>query len=99
MAITPSRQRNAVSEGMALGLLMCDRITLPWDKVAIDLSFEGAWRSWDYKRRFAQVDTDKENSEERRRLRAQLYKPVLALPKDDRAEAIDKIMQVLEETS
>lgn len=40
MAITPSRQRNAVSEGMALGLIMCDRFTLPWDKVAIDLSFE-----------------------------------------------------------
>ena len=58
MAITPSRQRNAVSEGMALGLIMCDRITLPWDKVAIDLSFEGAWRSWQYKHRFSQVDTD-----------------------------------------
>lgn len=47
----------------------------------------------------AKFPTWHENSEERRRLRAQLYKPVLALPKDDRAEAIDKIMQVLEETS
>ncbi|WP_108249997.1 type I restriction endonuclease subunit R [Planctomonas deserti] len=47
----------------------------------------------------AKFPTWKENSEERRRLRAQLYKPVLALPKDDRAAAIDKIMQVLEETS
>ncbi|GIJ29083.1 hypothetical protein Vqi01_42450 [Micromonospora qiuiae] len=58
MAITPSRQRNAVSEGMALGLIMCDRFTLSWDKVAIDLSFEGAWRSWEYRHRFSQVDTD-----------------------------------------
>lgn len=61
MAITPSRQRNAVSEGMALGLVMCDRFTLPWDKVAIDLSFEGAWRSWQYKHLFSQVDTDIRN--------------------------------------
>jgi hypothetical protein len=58
MAITPSRQRNAVSEGIALGLIMCDRFTLSWDKVAIDLSFEGAWRSWQYRHRFSQVDTD-----------------------------------------
>jgi hypothetical protein len=42
MAVTPSRQRNAVSEGVALGLVMCDRFTLPRDKVGIDLSFEGA---------------------------------------------------------
>ncbi|PPF44841.1 deoxyribonuclease HsdR [Pseudoclavibacter sp. AY1F1] len=47
----------------------------------------------------AKFPTWQENSEERRRLRAQLYKPVLALSKDDRAAAIDKIMQVLEETS
>jgi hypothetical protein len=42
MAITPSRQRNAVSEGMALGLIMCNRFTLPYDKLGIDLSFGGA---------------------------------------------------------
>jgi hypothetical protein len=58
MAITRSRQRNAVSEGMALGLIMCDRYTLAWDKVAIDLSFVGAWRSWQYRHRFSQVDAD-----------------------------------------
>ncbi|GHE36763.1 type I deoxyribonuclease HsdR [Streptosporangium violaceochromogenes] len=43
--------------------------------------------------------TWQENSEERRRLRAQLYKPLLALGKDERADAIDKIMQVLEQAS
>lgn len=40
-----------------------------------------------------------ENSEERRRLRAQLYKPLLSLSKDQRADAIDKIMRVLEQAS
>lgn len=58
MAITPARQRNAVSEGMALGLITCGRSTLRWDKVAIDLSFESAWRSWPYRHHFSQVDTD-----------------------------------------
>lgn len=43
---------------MALGLIMCDRLTLPWDKVMIDLSFESAWRSWQYRHRFSQVYTD-----------------------------------------
>ena len=61
VAISPVRQRNAVSEGVALGLLMCNRSTLPWDKVAVDLAFEGAWRSWPYRNRFPQVDTDIRN--------------------------------------
>jgi hypothetical protein len=61
MAITPARQRNAVSEGMALGLLMCGRGELPFDKTAIDLSFEGAWRSWPHTGRFKQVSTDLRN--------------------------------------
>jgi hypothetical protein len=43
---------------MALGLIMCDRSTLPHDKVAIDLSFEGSWRLWRYRDHFPQVDTD-----------------------------------------
>ena len=34
------------------------RSTLRWDKVAIDLSFESAWRSWPYRHHFSQVDTD-----------------------------------------
>jgi hypothetical protein len=55
MAITPSRQCNAVSEGIALGLLMCDRNALRWEKVGIDLSF--AWRSWQHREHFPQVNT------------------------------------------
>lgn len=61
MKITPSRQRNAVSEGMALGMIMCGRRELPSDKQRIDLSFEGAWRNWSYRDRFSQVSTDLRN--------------------------------------
>jgi hypothetical protein len=42
MAITPARQRNAVSEGIALGLCMLERYEFPYDKVRIDLAFERA---------------------------------------------------------
>lgn len=59
MAITPQLgNRNAVSEGVALGLIMCGRSSLPFDKVRVDLALEGAWRSWRYSQRFPQVDTD-----------------------------------------
>lgn len=58
MVLTPARQRNAVSEGMALGLLVCGRDALPFDKVRLDLAFEGALRSWVYRTRFPQVNTD-----------------------------------------
>jgi len=43
---------------MALGLVLCGRRELDFDKVGIDLSFEGAWRRWPYRVRFPQVDTD-----------------------------------------
>jgi hypothetical protein len=61
MAMSAARQRNAVSEGMALGLVMQGRTTLPFDKVAVDLAFEGAWRGWEYASRFSQVSTDLRN--------------------------------------
>ncbi|MGE0307166.1 MAG: hypothetical protein AB7Q27_15565 [Acidimicrobiia bacterium] len=54
----PSRQRNAVSEGMALGLLMCGRDELRFEKTSIDLAFMSAWRKWPFTDRFRQVDTD-----------------------------------------
>ncbi|WP_327025189.1 type I restriction endonuclease subunit R [Micromonospora sp. NBC_01739] len=41
----------------------------------------------------------RENPDERRRLRASLYKPLLALGKDDRAAVIERIMQVLEQAA
>ena len=39
----------------------------------------------------------RDNPDERRRLRASLYKPLLTLDKDERAAAIEQIMQVLEQ--
>lgn len=58
MTLTPTRQRNAVSEGVALGLVLCGRDSLPFDKVATDLAFAGAWRNWDRRGMFPQVNTD-----------------------------------------
>lgn len=59
--ITPTRQRNTVSEGMALGLLMAGRDELLYDKGRVDLAFEGAWRGWEFRGRFPQVSTDLRN--------------------------------------
>lgn len=58
MAPTPTQQRNAVSEGMALGLLLCGHDTLRYEKTKLDLSFEGAWRNWACMHLFSQVTTD-----------------------------------------
>lgn len=57
MAITPARQRNSVSEGMALGLVMEGVVTLPEHKVKLDLAFEGAWRSWERRTTFPSVNS------------------------------------------
>lgn len=58
MELSSSRQRSAVSEGMALGLITCGRDSLRWAKVGVDLSYQSAWRVWQYRGRFRQVDTD-----------------------------------------
>lgn len=58
VAVAPTRQRNAVSEGMALGFVLCGRASLPFDKVGVDLAFAGAWRGWEWRNRFPQVNTD-----------------------------------------
>lgn len=60
MAITATRQRNAVSEGAALGLVMCGHFDIPSETWRVSLAFEGAWRAWEdrYKRPFSQVSTD-----------------------------------------
>jgi hypothetical protein len=58
MATSPAQQRNAVSEGIALGLLMCDRDEIPYDKFRVDLAFEHAWKNWPHRHRFSQVSTD-----------------------------------------
>jgi type I restriction enzyme R subunit len=40
-----------------------------------------------------------ENADEHRRLRQHLYKPLIGLPADKRAQAVEQIMQVLDETA
>jgi type I restriction enzyme R subunit len=40
-----------------------------------------------------------ENSDEQRRLRQNLYKPLITLPADQRAKAVEQIMQILDQTS
>jgi hypothetical protein len=63
MAIGAARQRNAVSEGMALGLCMLERYEFHFDKLRVDLAFENAWRDWPdrYKTQFRHVRTDLRN--------------------------------------
>ena len=58
VAITPTRQRNAVSEGVALGVLMSGRNVVPSDRFSVGLSVEGAWRAWAHRRVFPRVDLD-----------------------------------------
>jgi len=61
MALSPARQRNGVSEGMAFGLVMLNRNELPsTNKMRIDLAFERAGRDRPdrYKSQFKQVSTD-----------------------------------------
>ncbi|ORV91185.1 hypothetical protein AWC11_11300 [Mycobacterium interjectum] len=60
MAISSPRQRNAVSEGIALGLCMLQRYEFKFDKFRIDLAFEHAWRDWPdrYRSQFPQISTD-----------------------------------------
>ena len=55
---TPTRQRNSVSAGMALALVLCGRTSILLEKWRDDLAFEGAWRSWPHRVTFPQVNTD-----------------------------------------
>jgi len=43
---------------MALGLLVCERSVLPFDKLKLDFAFVGAWQSWSYRSQFPQVTSD-----------------------------------------
>lgn len=56
MDISPARQKNTVSQGVALGLLLCGHETIPNNKVQVDLAFEGAWRIWPQAKTFITVD-------------------------------------------
>ena len=66
--MTPDRQRNAVSEGTALGLVISWHTTIPYKKLRVDLAFNGAWRGWQYADQFPRVTTDLKNMEGTRAL-------------------------------
>lgn len=58
MTPTPAQQRNAVSEGAALGIVLAGRTTIPYNKLRVDLAFTGAWSQWSHIDKFPQVNTD-----------------------------------------
>ena len=62
-------------------------------------AFEGIAASREIESVLAKFPSWRENPDEKRRLRAGLYKPLLALCKDDRAALIERIMQVLEQAA
>lgn len=58
--MSPTNQRNSVSEGVALGLCILERYEFPFQKMRLDFAFEHAWRNWpdQYRGQFSQVATD-----------------------------------------
>lgn len=58
--LTGPQQRNALSQGIALGLRVLGRSELDHQKTRIDLAFEHAWRDWpaEYRSHFSQVNSD-----------------------------------------
>lgn len=64
MGLTPTVQRNAVSEGIALGLVVCRRDALPFDKGQLGRAFETAWGLWPQRVRFPQIETDLNNGDD-----------------------------------
>lgn len=64
--LTDSRQRNAVSEGLALGVLMCGTDRIGYAdvdgnfKIAADFAFLHAWRRWPHRNLFPRVARDTE---------------------------------------
>lgn len=57
MSKTPSRdfQYKAVSAGIALGLCIADRYTVPGAKLPLEFSFQRAWKRWEHKDRFPAI--------------------------------------------
>lgn len=69
------------------------------DDSAKKAGFDGMAASREIEMVLSKFPSWRENPDEKRRLRAGLYKPLLALPKDDRAAVIERIMQVLEQAA
>lgn len=62
-------------------------------------SFDGMAASREIETVLTKFPSWRENADERRRLRAGLYKPLLGLDREDRAAVIERIMQVLEQAA
>ncbi|WP_127362863.1 hypothetical protein [Brevibacterium aurantiacum] len=58
MKLSGPQQRNVVSEGFALGLLMNGTDQLPKDTIKVGFAFAGAWREWRHSSALSQVTTD-----------------------------------------
>jgi type I restriction enzyme R subunit len=69
------------------------------DDGAKKMSFDGLAASREIETMLGKFPSWRENPDEKRRLRAGLYKPLLALGKEERAAVIERIMQVLEQAS
>lgn len=61
MKMSGPRQRLAVSEGVALGVLMCGREQVEGPRWLLDLAFEDEFPDWSYSKGFSQVVTDLRN--------------------------------------
>lgn len=63
-ALTPHHQRNAVSEGVAFGLVLCGVYSIDFEGThitSVELGFENSWREWQHTTKFPQVATDLRN--------------------------------------
>ena len=69
------------------------------DNGATKASFDAMAASREIEDLLGRFPSWRENADEKRRLRAGLYKPLLALGKEERAAVIERIMQVLEQAS
>lgn len=58
MQISASRQRNSVSQGFALGLLLNGYRSIGGNKLSIDMAFNSAWRRWPHRSLFPTVDSN-----------------------------------------
>lgn len=58
MTMTIARQRNAFSEGLALGLLERGRLPLEFGKTDLDVAIEEAFQAWSYASQFPRIHTD-----------------------------------------
>lgn len=57
--MTKTHDRNALSAGLALGLIACGHDCLPQtDKMNLEFAFQHAWRKWKHRARFPTIKLD-----------------------------------------